>query len=147
VLADALSYLTKEKPDEIIDLATLTGAAVTALGRAAAAIMGNDDGLIQRIITTGTRAGEKYWQLPLMDEYKDFLKSDVADLKNAGARGEAGSSAGGMFLMEFVDGKPWAHLDIAGPAWLDKEKDELNKGGTAFGVRTLCYYLLDQSAH
>lgn len=145
VLADALCYLQKEKPDELIDIATLTGAAVTALGRAAAAIMGNDDKLVQQLIDSASSAGEKLWQLPLFDEYKDYLKSEVADLKNAGARGEAGSSAGGMFLKEFVDGKPWVHLDIAGPGWIEKDKDELNKGGTAFGVRTLCYYLLSQA--
>jgi leucyl aminopeptidase len=145
VLADALSYLLTEKPDELIDVATLTGACVTALGRAAAGIMGNNDALVNRIISSGKEAGEKYWQLPLFDEYKEALKSDIADLKNAGARGEAGASAAGMFLKEFVDGQPWAHLDIAGPGWLDKDKDELNKGGTAFGVRTLCYYILSQA--
>ncbi len=84
------------------------------------------------------------WQLPLFDEYKDYLKSDIADLKNAGSRGEAGSSSAAMFLREFVDGKSWAHLDIAGPGWLDKDRDECSKGGTAFGVRTLCHYLLEQ---
>jgi leucyl aminopeptidase len=142
VLADALSYLSREKPDEMIDLATLTGAVVTALGRAAAGIMGNNDALVERIRAAGDRAGERYWQLPMYDEYKEALKSDIADLKNAGARGEAPTAAAAMFLKEFVDGVPWVHLDIAGPAWMDKEKDELNKGGTAFGVRTLCYYLL-----
>lgn len=84
------------------------------------------------------------WQLPLFDEYKDTLKSDIADLKNAGARGEAGSSSAGMFLKEFVDNIPWAHLDIAGPGWMDKDKEELNKGGTGYGVRALSYFLLDQ---
>lgn len=146
VLADALSYLSKEKPAEIIDLATLTGAVVTALGRAAAGIMGNNDDLVKRIIAAGESAGERYWQLPMFDDYKDTLKSDIADLKNAGSRGEAPTCSAAMFLKEFVDGVPWAHIDIAGPAWLDKDKDDLNKGGTAFGVRTLCYYLLDQAA-
>lgn len=145
VLADALAFLSKEKPAEIVDLATLTGAVVTALGRAAAGIMGNNDELIRRISEAGTAAGERYWQLPMFDDYKEALKSDIADLKNAGARGEAPTSAAAMFLKEFVDGVPWAHLDIAGPAWMDKEKDELNKGGTAFGVRTLCYYLISQA--
>ena len=145
VLADALSYLCREKPDEVIDLATLTGAVITALGRAAAAIMSNNDELVQRLTAAGAAAGERYWRLPLYDDYKDSLKSDIADLKNAGARGEAPTSAAAMFLKEFVNGVPWAHLDIAGPAWLEKDKDELNKGGTAFGVRTLCYYLLNLS--
>jgi leucyl aminopeptidase len=105
--------------------------------------MGNNQVLIDKVIKYGARAGEKLWQMPMYDEYKESLKSDVADLKNAGARGEAGSSAAAMFLQEFCGGKPWAHLDIAGPGWMEKPRDELNKGGTAFGVRTLCYYLLD----
>lgn len=142
VLADALTYAAQQGADEVIDLATLTGAIVTALGRAAAGIMGNNQGLIDGVIKSGAKAGEKFWQMPLYDEYKEYLKSDIADLKNAGARGEAGSSAGGMFLQEFCGGKPWAHLDIAGPGWVDKPRDELTKGGTGFGVRTLCYYLL-----
>ncbi len=145
VLADALTYALKQEPDEIVDIATLTGGIVTALGRAAAGVMGNDSALVVRLIQSAEQAGEKLWQMPLFDEYKDYLKSDIADLKNAGSRGEAASSAGGMFLKEFVDGKPWAHLDIAGPGWMDKEKDENNKGGTAFGVRTLCRYVLSLS--
>jgi leucyl aminopeptidase len=143
VLADAMTYAAQQGVDEMIDLATLTGAIVTALGRAAAGIMGNNQALIDNVIKYGARAGEKLWQMPMYDEYKDSLKSDVADLKNAGARGEAGSSAAAMFLQEFCGGKPWAHLDIAGPGWMEKPRDELNKGGTAFGVRTLCYYLLN----
>jgi leucyl aminopeptidase len=146
VLADALSYLCTQKVDEIIDIATLTGGVVTALGRAAAGIMGTDQRLVDGLIKSGEAAGEKFWQLPLFDEYKEALQSDIADLKNAGARGEAASAAAAMFLKEFVDDKSWAHLDIAGPAWMEKEKDDLNKGGTAFGVRTLCYYILSQSA-
>lgn len=148
-LADALCYVGQQKPDAIIDIATLTGAVVSALGKVAAGIMGNDSNLIEQINSAGKRAGEKFWQLPLFEEYKESLKSDVADLKNAGSRGEAGSSSAGMFLKEFVDGTPWAHIDIAGVAWMDKDKEELNKGGTAFGVRTLSYFLLsaiDQDA-
>jgi leucyl aminopeptidase len=144
-LADALCYACRQKPEAVIDIATLTGAVVTALGKAAAGIMGNDDNLIAQICAAGKSAGEKYWQLPLFDEYKEALKSDIADLKNAGARGEAGSSCGAMFLKEFVDnGMPWAHLDIAGVSWMEKDKAELNKGGTAFGVRSLCYFLLSE---
>lgn len=142
VLADALSYAVKQGVDELIDIATLTGAVVTALGRVAAGVMGTDQTLIDSLIKAGSDAGEKLWQLPLYDEYKDTLKSDIADLKNAGARGEAPTSSAAMFLREFVEGKPWAHLDIAGPGWLEKERDENNKGGTAFGVRTICHYIL-----
>ncbi|MBX9771170.1 MAG: leucyl aminopeptidase [Candidatus Obscuribacterales bacterium] len=143
VLADALCYALQEGADEVVDVATLTGACVTALGRAAAGIMGNSQEFIDSLIASGEEAGEKFWQLPMYDEYKDSLKSDIADLKNAGSRGEAGTSCAAMFLKEFVDARPWAHMDVAGPSWLDKDKDELNKGGTAFSVRTLCYYVLN----
>lgn len=143
VLADALTYASRQNVDEMIDLATLTGAVVTALGRVAAGIMGTNQELVDKLIAAGKDAGENLWQLPLYDEYKDTLKSDIADLKNAGARGEAASSSAAMFLKEFVDGKAWAHLDIAGPGWMDKDRDECNKGGTAFGVRTICQYILN----
>jgi leucyl aminopeptidase len=106
--------------------------------------MGSNQKLIDNVIAAGTDSGEKYWQLPLFDEYKEALKSDIADLKNAGSRGEAGSSCAAMFLKEFTETKPWAHLDIAGVAWRESERDELCKGGTGFGIRTLCNYVLGQ---
>lgn len=143
ILADCLHYAVKEGADELIDIATLTGAVVTALGRVAAGIMGSDQQLIDKLIASGEKAGEKLWQLPMYDEYQESLKSDIADLKNAGARGEAGSASAAMFLKEFVGGKSWAHLDIAGPGWIDRDREECNKGGTGFGVRTLCQYLID----
>lgn len=143
ILCDALTYAQQEvKPDEIIDLATLTGACVVALGKAASGVMGTSQELIEGIRTAGDKAGEKYWQLPLYDEYKDALKSDVADLINAGSKGEAGTSCAGMFLKEFIeDDRAWAHLDIAGPAWTSKDQPEVPKGATGVGVRTLLYYL------
>jgi leucyl aminopeptidase len=143
VLCDALTYAQKEvNPDELLDLATLTGACVVALGKAAAGIMGTNEDLIDRLRKAGEAGGEKLWPLPLYDEYKSYLKSDVADLINAGAKGEAGSSAGGMFLKEFVDkNRAWSHLDIAGPAWVTSDTPEVPKGATGFGVRTLLYYL------
>ncbi len=143
ILCDALTYAQKEtNPDELLDLATLTGACIVALGKAAAGVMGTSDPLINTLRQAGDEAGEKYWQLPLYDEYKSFLKSDVADLINSGAKGEAGSSAGGMFLKEFIDkNRAWAHIDLAGPAWISAEVPEIPKGGTGFGVRTLLYYL------
>ena len=144
ILADALTYAVQEGADELIDIATLTGAVVSALGRAAAGIMGNNQKMIDDLKAAGLPSGEKYWQLPMFDEYKHALKSDVADLKNAGSRGEAGSSCAAMFLQEFVENKPWAHMDVAGVAWTERERDELNKGGTAFGIRTLCSYVLNQ---
>jgi leucyl aminopeptidase len=143
ILCDALTYAQKEAdPDEIVDLATLTGACIVALGKVAAGAMGTSDDLIERIKKAGEPAGEKFWPLPLYDEYKSFLKSDVADLINSGAKGEAGSSAGGMFLKEFIDkDRAWVHLDIAGPAWNTTDQPETPKGASGFGVRTLLYYL------
>ncbi len=142
ILADALCFAVNSKVDEVIDVATLTGAIVQALGRVAGGIMGNNQNLMDKLLKASETAGEKLWQLPMYEDYKDFLKSDIADLKNAGSRGEAGSSAAAMFLKEFVnDSVAWAHLDIAGAGWSDKAKGEINKGGTAFGVRTLCHYL------
>ncbi len=143
ILCDALTYAQKEvQPDEIIDLATLTGACVVALGKVASGILGTGQDLIDKLREAGDKAGEKYWQLPLYDEYKDALKSDVADLINAGSGGEAGTSAAGMFLKEFIeDNRAWAHLDIAGPAYTSKDLPEVPKGATGVGVRTLLYYL------
>ena len=143
ILCDALTYAQREvNSDELIDLATLTGAQIIALGKTASALMGTDDDLINALKAAGDVAGEKYWQLPLYDEYQDFLKSDVADLKNAGNKGEAGSQAGGMFLKAFIeDGQKWVHVDIAGPSYVDKDLPEVPKGATGVGVRTLLYYL------
>jgi leucyl aminopeptidase len=143
ILCDALTYAQQETdPDELLDLATLTGACVSALGKVAAGVMGTSDDLINRLRAAGEQAGEKLWQLPLYEEYQAFLKSDIADLINSGAKGQAGSSAGGMFLKAFVDkNRAWAHLDIAGPAWVTSDVPEIPKGGTGFGVGTLLYYL------
>lgn len=141
ILADALCYAVEQKPDEIIDLATLTGAVVIALGSYCAAIMGNNQDIIDKFMDKTKNSGEKLWQLPLFEEYKKYLKSDIADIKNAGSR-EAGSSVGGMFLQEFVDDTPWTHLDIAGAVMLDKDFFENPKGYTGFGVRSVLYYLL-----
>jgi leucyl aminopeptidase len=147
ILCDALTYAQKEcNPDELLDLATLTGACVVALGKVAAGIMGTCDELIDGVRKAGEQSGEKLWPLPLYDEYKPMLKSSVADMINSGSKGEAGSSAGGMFLKEFIDPKrAWAHLDIAGPAWTSTDVAEVPKGGTGFGVRTLLYYLYQLS--
>ncbi len=141
-LADALAYAQKQKPDLMIDVATLTGACVIALGELCSAIMGNHEKLIQTVIACGLEAGEKIWELPLIEEYKDDLKSPIADLKNIGGRW-GGCINGGLFLQEFVNPKvPWAHIDIAGPSWTEKELDYSPRGGTGFGVRTLLNFLL-----
>lgn len=141
-LADALVYACELGVDEVIDIATLTGACMVALGTAASGIMGNDEKLIHRIIETGKNVGEKYWQLPLYKEYFDSLKSDIADMKNTGSR-YGGACAAGVFLQEFVKDVKWAHIDIAGTAFLEKPEKEFIKGATGAGVRTLLSYILN----
>lgn len=140
-LADALCYACELGVDEVIDIATLTGACMIALGSQAAGIMGNNQELINKLIKVGEENGERYWQLPMYEEYKDGLKSDVADMRNTGARG-GGASAAGLFLQEFVKDVAWAHLDIAGVAFLEKPQKELIKGATGVGVRMLLNYIL-----
>lgn len=139
-LADALCYASELNVDEVIDIATLTGAVVVALGTFVTGIMGNDDDLIKRIIKTAEESGEKYWQLPMYKEYFNSLKSDIADMKNTGSR-MGGASAAGVFLQEFVDGPKWAHIDIAGTAYLEKPQKEFIAGATGAGVRTLLNYI------
>lgn len=140
-LADALCYACELGVDEVIDIATLTGACMIALGSQAAGIMGNNQELINKLIHVGEENGERYWQLPMYEEYKEGLKSDVADMRNTGARG-GGASAAGIFLQEFVKDVAWVHLDIAGVAFLEKPQKELIKGATGVGVRMLLNYIL-----
>ena len=142
-LADALCYACELGVDEVIDIATLTGACMVALGSCAAGVMGNDEELVKNIISTADKNGEKYWQLPLWNEFFDSLKSDVADMKNSGARW-GGASAAGCFLQKFVKNVKWAHIDIAGVAFLEKPQKELIKGASGAGVRTLINYILEQ---
>ena len=126
-LADALCYACELEVDEVVDIATLTGACMVALGSAASGIMGNNDEFVKDIIETGKYVGEKFWQLPMWQEYRDNMNSDVADMKNTGTR-YGGASAAGMFLKEFVtDNVKWAHLDVAGTAFLDKPQKNLVK--------------------
>ena len=139
-LADALCYACELKVDEVIDIATLTGACVVALGTHASGIMGNDEDLIDKIIDIGNKNGERFWKLPMFKEYFDSLKSDIADMKNTGSR-YGGASAAGVFLQEFVKDVKWAHLDIAGTAFLEKGQSEFGKGATGVGVRTLLEYI------
>ena len=136
ILADALTYARRYKPAAIIDLATLTGACVMALGHAASGLMGTDEKLIKKIKSASEVTGEKVWQLPLFEEYAEQIKSDVADLKNAGGR-PAGAITAGYFLKEFAGDIPWAHLDIAGTAWAAKHSPCTPKGATGVGVRLL----------
>ena len=141
ILADALALAAKQKPDYMINLATLTGACMVALGTGVAGIFSNDQLLADNVIRCARGAGEKLWQLPLVKEYREALKSSVADMKNvAGAHGGAITAA--LILQEFVDDIPWAHLDIAGPAFAETDTAICAKGGTGFGVRTLFRFLL-----
>jgi leucyl aminopeptidase len=141
VLADGLSLAVEEDPDLIIDVATLTGAAVVALGRGVGALLSNDDDAAAAVLAAGVRAGEQLWRLPLVEDYESHIASEVADIKNTGATGEAGTISAGLFLQRFVDGRPWVHLDIAGPARSEKASGYVAKGGTAFGLMTLLSFL------
>jgi leucyl aminopeptidase len=145
ILCDALSYARRFKPAAVLDVATLTGAVVVALGAHATGVMGTDDALLTEVREAGERAGERCWPLPLWDEYRDLLKSEIADVKNSGSR-SAGTIAGGWFLREFVDGYPWVHLDIAGTAYTDAEAPTHGKGPTAVGVRLFAEFLLKRAA-
>ncbi len=141
VLADGLSLAAELEPEAIIDVATLTGAQVVALGRGIGALFGNDQALMDRIEAVAREEGEPLWQLPLPEEYAEHIDSEIADMKNMGRPGEAGSIAAAMLLSRFVGEVPWAHLDIAGPARSGESSGYLTKGGTAFGVRTLIEYV------
>jgi len=137
ILADALALAAETEVDGIVDLATLTGAATVALGSLVAALYANDDELMARVRRAAEAAGEQVWPMPMPEEYAEHIESEVADLKNTGRAGQAGSISAAMLLAEFVGGKPWAHLDIAGPARSTENSGYLTKGGTGFGVRTL----------
>src|SRR5437763_9220742 len=138
VLADGLSLAAEAAPDAIVDVATLTGACVVALGRQIAGLMGNNEDLVTQVRAASERAGELVWPLPLPEEYRKGIESEVADMKNISSpAGAGGALTAGLILGEFVDGVPWAHLDIAGPARSDAAEGCTRKGATGFGVRTL----------
>jgi leucyl aminopeptidase len=137
VLADAVAYAHKLGAEKVIDIATLTGACLIALGKNYSAVIGNNQELIEQVIKAGKESGEQFWQLPGDEEFKQLLKSDVADLKNTGGR-YGGTITGGLFIGEFLPPEiPWVHLDIAGTAWTEKDKSYFTKGATGFGTRTL----------
>lgn len=139
-LADALSYADELNVDEVIDVATLTGAVIVALGNTITGAMGNNDEFVREIIEDGKEAGETLWQMPILDDLQDNLKSDIADMRNTGSR-YAGASTAARFLQNFTKAKKWVHLDIAGTAFLDKPYKELNKGATAAMVRTIIQHI------
>jgi leucyl aminopeptidase len=137
VLADALAYCqSRFKPQLMIDLATLTGAIIVALGSEHAGLYANNDELAERLMAAGRSVGEKLWRMPLADAYDKMIDSDAADVKNIGGR-EAGSITAAQFLQRFVDKVAWAHLDIAGTTWSKKDSATVPKGATAFGLRLL----------
>jgi leucyl aminopeptidase len=136
ILSDGLAYAARQKPAAIIDLATLTGACIIALGNVNSGLMSNDDKLVEKLKAASGATGEKVWQLPIDDEYGEQIKSDIADVKNIGGR-EAGTITAAKFLEKFVGKNAWAHLDIAGTAYTTKEKPYCPKGGTGVGVRLL----------
>ena len=140
VLIDALAYCARYKPKAAIDLATLTGACVIALGNETSGLMGNDDDLIAQLHEAGNRTGESAWHLPIFDDHRDLIKSKVADLKNTGGR-PAGTLTAAAFLEAYVQDFPWAHLDIAGTAWTDSAKPDTPSGATGVGVRLLIDFL------
>ncbi len=140
ILADALHYAKRYKPAAVIDLATLTGACVVALGTYASGLFSRDPELAAALQRAGEKSGERVWQLPLWDDYNEDIKSDYADIKNSAGRA-GGAITAAAFLGKFAEGYPWAHLDIAGTAWADKEKGYFSKGGTGVGVRLLVEYL------
>ena len=137
ILADGLTLAAESAPDAIIDLATLTGAAIVALGKDIAGLLGNDTELRDLVAAAGDEAGEPSWPLPLPEDYKDHIESEIADMKNMGKAGQAGTISAALLLAEFVQSLPWAHLDIAGPSRTDDSRWYRSKGGSGFGVRTL----------
>jgi leucyl aminopeptidase len=141
ILCDALSFARRYNPACVVDAATLTGAVVVALGHQASGVMGTDEALVEEVRRAGDRAGERVWPLPLWDEYRDLIKSEIADVKNSGGR-PAGSISAGWFLREFVSGYPWVHIDIAGTAYSERDDPTRVKGPTGVCMRLFAEFLL-----
>jgi leucyl aminopeptidase len=144
ILADGLAYAMRYKPAALIDIATLTGACVVALGQFAIGMFGTDQTLKEQVRKSGQKAGERVWEMPLWEEYFEQLKSDVADMRNIGGRG-GGMITAALFLSKFVGDCPWVHLDIASTDWSERERAYVPKGPTAIGTRLLLQYLIDRS--
>jgi leucyl aminopeptidase len=136
ILADALWYARQLGATHLVDIATLTGACVVALGRITSGLFGKPDHFVENVRAVAAHAGDRVWRMPLFDEYRDQLKSGIADLMNSGGR-PGGSITAAIFLREFTGGLPWAHLDIAGTVWEDEGRPYMPKGPTGVGVRTL----------
>jgi leucyl aminopeptidase len=144
ILADGLAYAARLKPAAVIDIATLTGACVVALGQFAIGMFGNNEDLKRAVRDSGLKAGERVWEMPLWEEYFEQLKSDVADMRNIGGRG-GGMITAALFLSKFIGDHPWVHLDIASTDWSERERAYIPKGPTGIGTRLLIQYLIDQS--
>jgi leucyl aminopeptidase len=144
ILADALAYAAEQKPAAIVDLATLTGACVVALGSKIAGLFSNDDTLANALNTNATSVGERLWRMPIDDDFKDQLKSTVSDLKNVGTRW-GGAITAAKFLQHFVGDTAWAHLDIAGPSWSEADSATRDAGGTGCYVATLVQWIKSRS--
>ena len=140
VLADVLVYAKRFSPDAVIDAATLTGACVIALGHTATGVMGNDEGLVQEVLDAGKRSGEPGWPLPMWDDFKELIKSDIADVKNSGGR-PAGTITAALFLKEFVEGFSWVHLDVAGTAYTESDLGTVGRGPTGVPVGTFVEFV------
>jgi len=140
VLADVLSFAKRFSPAAVVDAATLTGACVIALGHTATGVMGNDEALVQEVLDAGKRSGEPGWPLPLWDDYKELIKSDIADVKNSGGR-PAGTITAALFLKEFAEGYPWVHLDIAGTAYTESDLGTVPRGPTGVPVGTFVEFV------
>ena len=145
VLADGIAYADRVlEADVIVDIATLTGAMPVALGKKIAGLFTGDDALSAQLLSRRRRVGERVWRMPLVEDYRQALDSTTADLRNIGdpkLKLGGGSITAALFLREFAGGRPWAHLDIAGPAWSGSDDEELSKGGTGYGVRLLVTWL------
>ena len=146
ILADALAYAQKLGLSPLIDLATLTGACRVALGLAYGGLFGNDRGLVDKVLRAAQKTGEKMWHMPMPDEYKEQIESEIADIKNTGNR-YGGAITAALFLAEFVDDTPWVHIDMAGPRLSNKESGYIVKGATGFGVRTLIELALNAAKY
>lgn len=144
-LIDAVHYtIANESATKVVDIATLTGASLVALGETTTAVVTNDKEFYEKLEAASFKTGERVWMLPSFEEYKKLIKSHIADLKNVGGK-YAGTITAGLFIGEFVQNKPWMHLDIAGTSWTDDERDYYSKGGTGAGVRTLYYFAKDKN--
>jgi leucyl aminopeptidase len=141
ILADGLCLAVEANPDAIIDVATLTGAQAVALGDEVGALFATTDELAADLGAASARSGEQLWRMPLVSNYESHIDSDVADMKNIGKAGRAGSISAALLLQRFTDARPWAHLDIAGPGRSDASRGYLTKGATAFSARTIVEFL------